>query len=85
MARQKLDQSFVRNLPYDANDRSIATAVISLGQRLNMKVIAEGVETDAQLAFLTDNKCDEIQGFHFSAPVEADAIAAMLRGKGRAV
>ena len=85
VARRKLDQSFVRNLPYDANDRSIATAVISLGQRLNMKVIAEGVETDAQLAFLTDNKCDEIQGFHFSAPVEADAIAAMLRGKGRAV
>ncbi|MEJ0013336.1 MAG: EAL domain-containing protein [Bauldia sp.] len=79
VARLKIDQSFVRNLPHDANDRSIATAVISLGQKLNMKVIAEGVETDAQMAFLTENDCDEIQGYHFSRPVEADAVETMLR------
>jgi diguanylate cyclase (GGDEF)-like protein/PAS domain S-box-containing protein len=79
IARLKIDQSFIRNLPYNANDRSIATAVISLGQKLNMKVIAEGVETDAQLAFLIENKCDEIQGYHFSKPVGPDAIPALLR------
>jgi diguanylate cyclase (GGDEF)-like protein/PAS domain S-box-containing protein len=79
VARLKIDQSFVRNLPHDANDRSIATAVISLGQKLNMKVIAEGVETDAQLAFLTEHQCDEIQGYHFSRPVEPAAVEGMLR------
>ena len=79
VARLKIDQAFVRNLPYDENDRSIATAVISLGQKLNMKVIAEGVETAAQLAFLQDHDCDEIQGFHFSRPIEATAIAALLQ------
>jgi diguanylate cyclase (GGDEF)-like protein/PAS domain S-box-containing protein len=79
VARLKIDQSFVRNLPHDANDRSIATAVISLGQKLNMKVIAEGVETDAQLKFLTEHQCDEIQGYHFSRPIEAGAVEAMLR------
>jgi EAL domain-containing protein (putative c-di-GMP-specific phosphodiesterase class I) len=79
VARLKIDQSFVKNLPHDANDRSIATAVISLGQKLNMKVIAEGVETDAQLAFLTEHECDEIQGFHFSRPVDARSVEAMLR------
>ena len=66
VARLKIDQAFVRNLPYDEDDRSIATAVISL-------------ETDAQLAFLQDHDCDEIQGFHFSRPIEATAIAALLQ------
>ena len=79
VARLKIDQSFVHNLPHGANERSIATAVISLGQKLNMKVIAEGVETDEQLAFLRDNNCDEIQGYQFSRPVGSNAIAAMLR------
>jgi len=46
-----------------------------------MKVIAEGVETEAPLAFLRDNHCDEIQGYHFSKPVGSDAIAAMLRNQ----
>ena len=79
VARLKIDRSFVRNLPHDENDRGIATAVISLGQKLNMRVIAEGVETDAQLEFLTANHCDEIQGFHFSRPVDPDALADLLR------
>ena len=57
VARLRIDKSFVRNLPDDANDRSIASAMISLGQKLNMRVIAEGVETDEQLAFLRDNRC----------------------------
>ena len=84
VARLKIDQSFVRNLPNDANDRSIATAMISLGQQLQMRVIAEGVETAEQLAFLADNKCDEIQGFHFSKPINAAAMAHMLTSNARA-
>ena len=84
VARLKIDQSFVRNLPYDADDRGIATAVISLGQKLNMKVIAEGVENDAQLEFLTRHNCDEIQGFQFSRPVESTAIVSLLTEQAKA-
>ena len=79
VARLKIDRSFVRDLPDSENDRGIATAVISLGQKLNMKVIAEGVETEAQMAFLADQRCDEIQGFQFSKPVESRAIETMLQ------
>ncbi len=79
VARLKIDQSFVRNLGGDANDRKIARAVISLGRKLNMKVIAEGVETDEQLAFLQESECDEIQGYHFSKPVGSEAVEAILR------
>jgi diguanylate cyclase (GGDEF)-like protein/PAS domain S-box-containing protein len=79
VARLKIDQSFVRNLTSDPSDRSIATAMISLGQKLHMRVIAEGVETAAQFKFLADNKCDEIQGFHLSRPVGAADVAAMIR------
>jgi diguanylate cyclase (GGDEF)-like protein/PAS domain S-box-containing protein len=79
VARLKIDQSFVRNLATDADDRGIASAIISLGQKLNMRVIAEGVETEEQLAFLRDNQCDEFQGYHFSKPLSAAAIPNMLR------
>ncbi len=84
VARLKIDQSFVRNLPHDANDRSIATAVISLGQKLNMKVIAEGVESAEQLAFLKDHNCDEMQGYLFSQPIGSDAFAALMRKQNSA-
>jgi diguanylate cyclase (GGDEF)-like protein/PAS domain S-box-containing protein len=79
VARLKIDQSFVRNLADDENDRSITAAVISLGQKLNMRVIAEGVETDEQLAFLRESRCDEIQGYHFSKPIEPAAIEDLLK------
>jgi len=78
VSRLKIDQSFIRNLARDEDDRTIAAAVISLGQKLNLKIIAEGVETDEQLAFLRENQCDEVQGYHFSRPVKPDAIAEML-------
>ena len=81
VARLKIDQSFIRNLARDENDRGIAAAVISLGQRLNMRVIAEGVETDEQFAFLHDNHCDEIQGYHFSRPIKSKAIEDLLRNQ----
>jgi diguanylate cyclase (GGDEF)-like protein/PAS domain S-box-containing protein len=79
VARLKIDKSFVRDLPDDENDRAVATAVISLGQKLNLRVIAEGVETDAQMAFLRDNNCDEMQGYLFSKPAPPEEIAAMLK------
>jgi EAL domain-containing protein (putative c-di-GMP-specific phosphodiesterase class I) len=79
----KIDKSFVRDLAHDENDRAVATAVISLGQKLNLRVIAEGVETDAQLAFLRDNNCDEMQGYLFSKPAPPEDIATMLKRPAR--
>jgi EAL domain-containing protein (putative c-di-GMP-specific phosphodiesterase class I) len=55
--------------------------VISLGQNLHLRVIAEGVETDDQVAFLRKNNCDEMQGYHFSKPVSAHGIEKLLDGK----
>jgi EAL domain-containing protein (putative c-di-GMP-specific phosphodiesterase class I) len=78
VARLKIDKSFVRDLASDENDRAVAAAVISLGQKLNLRVIAEGVETDEQAAFLRANNCDEMQGYLFSKPVPAADLAAIL-------
>lgn len=78
IARLKIDQSFVRDLPDNENDRAIATAVISLGHKLNLKVIAEGVETEQQKVFLRENGCDEMQGYLFSKPVSAQEIEQLL-------
>ncbi|WP_118182965.1 EAL domain-containing protein [Paraburkholderia phosphatilytica] len=79
IVRLKIDKSFVRELPHGEDDKAIAMAVISLGQRLNLNVIAEGVETQAQVDFLRDNNCHEIQGYHYSRPVAPAHIEAMLR------
>jgi diguanylate cyclase (GGDEF)-like protein len=81
IARLKIDRSFVRDIPGDEDDKAIAMAVISLGHKLNLRVLAEGVETAGQLAFLRDNDCDEMQGYHFSKPVSAEDIGALLRGR----
>ena len=72
--RLKIDQTFVRNLPGSRNDAAIALAIISLARALDLKVIAEGVETAEQCAFLRKHGCDEIQGFYFSRPVPAAAL-----------
>ena len=58
---------------------AVASAVISLGQKLNLRVIAEGVETDAQVAFLQEHNCDEMQGYHFSRPVPAAETEHLLK------
>jgi EAL domain-containing protein (putative c-di-GMP-specific phosphodiesterase class I) len=79
VARLKIDKSFIDGLPADESDKAVAGAVISLGQKLNLKVIAEGVETNAQVAFLRENHCDEMQGYHFSRPVTAGEIEKLLR------
>ena len=72
----KLDQSFVRGLPHDAEDASIARAVIGLAHNLGLKVVAEGVETEAQRAFLAANGCDEMQGWLLGRPLPANECMA---------
>jgi diguanylate cyclase (GGDEF)-like protein len=71
----KIDQSFVRDLASNPEDAAIARAIILLGHALQLTVIAEGVETKAQLDFLKNEGCDEVQGFYFSRPVPAAEIA----------
>ena len=77
--RLKIDQSFVRDLTQDPSSAAIAMAIISLSHSLGLAVIAEGVETEAQLNFLRVRHCDEMQGFFFSKPLPADEFAALLR------
>jgi diguanylate cyclase (GGDEF)-like protein/PAS domain S-box-containing protein len=78
ISRLKIDKSFVSELADNPDDQAIALAVISLAHKLDLKVIAEGVETEQQRDFLRDNECDEMQGYLFSPPVPPDDIQAML-------
>ena len=77
--RLKIDGSFVRDLGTDADNTSIVQAIISLAHSLRLKVVAEGVETPAQLAHLKSLGCDQYQGYQFSAPGTAASIEAMMR------
>jgi EAL domain-containing protein (putative c-di-GMP-specific phosphodiesterase class I) len=74
----KLDQSFVHHLPGDTNDAVIARATINLGHSLGMEVIAEGVETEEQFAYLLAEGCDVVQGFLFGRPMPAKDLEAFL-------
>ena len=74
----KIDRSFVRDLPDDAEDRAIAQAIISMGKALGMTIVAEGVETIEQADFLRAHGCDEMQGFLFSRPVAPDLVPALV-------
>ena len=74
----KIDQSFVRNVASDADDAGIVSAMIAMGRSLRLRVVAEGVETRAQLEFLIAHGCPEGQGYYFSRPVAADEFAVLL-------
>ncbi len=75
----KIDQSFVRDIQSADQDAVIAKLVISMSHGLGLRVVAEGVETEAQCDFMRRNDCDEIQGYYFSKPVPADQMLALLR------
>jgi len=74
----KIDKSFIFDITIDANARAIVKAIISMAHNLKMKALAEGVETGEQLSFLKSNHCDEIQGFFFSKPVNAEEFTQLL-------
>jgi diguanylate cyclase (GGDEF)-like protein/PAS domain S-box-containing protein len=74
----KVDRSFIRDVDLSEDDRVITQAIISLGKALDVSVVAEGVETEAQHAFVRDNACDEMQGYYFSKPCHPDAFAEFL-------
>lgn len=74
----KIDQSFIRGLSNDTNDAALVGAIISLGRSLELNVIAEGIETEEQLAFLKAHQCEEGQGYYFSKALPADAFARLL-------
>jgi diguanylate cyclase (GGDEF)-like protein/PAS domain S-box-containing protein len=74
----KIDQSFVRDITVDADDAAIATSIISLAHSLRLEVIAEGVETEAQLAYLRRHGCDYMQGYYFSRPIPAAEMSKLL-------
>jgi EAL domain-containing protein (putative c-di-GMP-specific phosphodiesterase class I) len=75
----KIDRAFVRGMIENGADMSIITSIVSLGRALRLKLVAEGVETDAQANRLVALGCEEGQGFLFSRPVAEDAIQAMLK------
>lgn len=81
----KIDQSFVRGLPDDAGDRAIVQAIVNMGSALQLNVLAEGVETDAQRQVLQDMSCDSYQGFLCSPAVPAERFLALVRQRRQQV
>lgn len=79
VSKLKIDRSFVKDLATEKDDGTIVLAIIALAQKLKMTVIAEGVENAAQIQFLKKNRCDEIQGYYFSPPVEAKEFVKLLK------
>ena len=80
ISKLKIDRSFIQDVAVNPDDAAITTAIIAMAKQLKLKVIAEGVEDDAQLSFLRAHHCDEIQGYYFSQPLTVDAVADLLRG-----
>jgi EAL domain-containing protein (putative c-di-GMP-specific phosphodiesterase class I) len=74
----KIDRSFVRDVVVDRSDEAITSAIISMAKSLHLKVIAEGVEEEAQLSLLRGLGCDEIQGYYFGKPMSAEQATSLL-------
>lgn len=81
--RLKIDQSFVRDISADADDLAIVKAIIALARSLKLQVIAEGVETETQLALLSAEGCQEYQGYFFARPMDAAAFTALLQSSNK--
>jgi diguanylate cyclase (GGDEF)-like protein/PAS domain S-box-containing protein len=79
----KIDKSFVREVDLSSTDAAIATAIIAMGNSLNLNVIAEGVETQSQYDFLKINNCDQVQGYLFCRPLPAEELLELLRTNHR--
>jgi CheY-like chemotaxis protein len=79
----KMDISFVREMTFDPGSAAIVKTIIAMAHNLNLRVIAEGVETEGQLSNLRAHGCDEMQGFYFSRPLPSDEIEQMLREERR--
>ncbi|MEZ5592463.1 MAG: EAL domain-containing protein [Gammaproteobacteria bacterium] len=75
----KIDRSFIRDLASVAEDRDLIDAVVAIGRKLSLTVVAQGVETKDQAEYLRQHSCDEIQGFYLNKPLPADQIAELLR------
>jgi diguanylate cyclase (GGDEF)-like protein/PAS domain S-box-containing protein len=75
----KVDRSFIQHVPQNAEDMAMMEAIITMGKALKLTVVAEGVETSEQQAFLTDHNCDEMQGYFFSRPIAPEQFADLLR------
>ncbi|WP_031429709.1 EAL domain-containing protein [Methylomicrobium agile] len=77
----KIDKSFINDISTDPNDRAIVAAITVMAQQLKLEVVAEGVETEAQLEFLRELRCHSVQGYYFSKPLPADQVPFFLQGR----
>ncbi|GIP40098.1 hypothetical protein J31TS4_33780 [Paenibacillus sp. J31TS4] len=77
----KIDRSFVRDMELDTNDTALVSTIVAMAHNLKLKVIAEGVETAQQIEFLRSQKCDQLQGYYYSPPIEADRFVKLLEQK----
>jgi EAL domain-containing protein (putative c-di-GMP-specific phosphodiesterase class I) len=75
----KIDHSFISDIPEDKDDAAIVTTIIAMAHNLKLEVVAEGVETEKQLAFLKDSGCDSMQGYLFSRPLPAEEVVRHFR------
>jgi EAL domain-containing protein (putative c-di-GMP-specific phosphodiesterase class I) len=82
--RFKLDRSFLSSVPHSAGDSRLTAALIAMAHRLDVGIVAEGVEHEEQLTFLRDHGCDEVQGFHLGRPMDANCFEALLLEHSRA-
>lgn len=83
ITKLKIDQSFVQNLEQSREDRAIARTIIELGRGLGLKVLAEGVETDAQRDFIYSSGCELMQGYLFSKPLNAQEMETLLKNQNQ--